>query len=103
MHCPSAPPVAAAESWFELNDSGAAEAAARAALDTAVQQGLLESTFRASLVLARLAPADPQRRAAARDAWNALRASLAPEQAHTYSTRPDARRRLQLLQSLSPS
>ncbi|MCL4842648.1 MAG: tetratricopeptide repeat protein [Bryobacteraceae bacterium] len=103
VHCPTAAPAAAAETWLELNDPGAAAAAARAALATATSQGLLESAFRASLVLARLAPADPQRRAAARDSWNALRSSFAPEQAHSYSTRPDARRRLQLLQSLSPS
>jgi eukaryotic-like serine/threonine-protein kinase len=103
VHCPAAPPVAAAEAWMDLNDAGAAETAARAALATAAGQGLPESTFRASLVLARLAPGDSQRRAAARAAWDALRSALPPELAHSYATRPDARRRLQLLQSLSPS
>jgi tetratricopeptide (TPR) repeat protein len=103
VHCPSAAPAAAAETWLELNDPRGAETAARAALETASSQGLLESAFRASLVLARLTPADSHRRTAARKAWEALQSALSPENAHSYSTRPDARRRLQLLQSLSPS
>ena len=100
VHCPTAAP-APRQNMARTHVRGAVEAGPRCV--AAGSARAFESAFRASLVLARLAPADPQRRAAARDSWNALRSSFAPEQAHSYSTRPDARRRLQLLQSLSPS
>lgn len=102
-HCPGAAPAIAAESHFEVGEREAAEAAARLAQDRAAQQGYRESAFRAALVLARLAPRDEQRRAAARAAWEALRAAWPAAEMLTYSTRPDVRHRLQLLQALSPS
>ncbi len=102
-HCPGAPPVAASETWLDLGLPDEAESAARSALEEALRLGLPESGFRAALVLARLAPNDPDRRRAAREAWESLRATLSPTDAHSYATRPDARRRLQLLEALNQS
>jgi serine/threonine protein kinase len=102
-YCPEADPAVAAESQLEAGDTSAAESAARRAHETATKHGFVESKFRSALVLARLAPSDASRRAAARAAWEALRAAWPAADMHTYSTRPDVRYRLQHLQALSPT
>lgn len=97
-HCPAAWPAIAAESYLETGDRQAAAAAAKLALERARAEGRNESEFRAALVLARLSPQDAGMREAARGAWEKWRGAWKPEEFRVYSTRPDVRHRLRLLQ-----
>lgn len=83
---------------METGDRQAAAAAAKLALERARAEGRNESEFRAALVLARLSPQDAGMREAARGAWEKWRGAWKPEEFRVYSTRPDVRHRLRLLQ-----
>lgn len=96
--CPGAPAVFAAESYLEAGDLQPAKDAAVRGLERAKAERRLEAEFRAAYVLSRLSPADAGLRDAARASWDQWRGSWKPEEFRVYTTRPDVRHRLRLLQ-----